>query len=341
MFQDLLKDALSAELPTSVDRLQDAIERACQGIQRMVERGYTRWLVMYSGGKDSTTALVLCAEAAKAHGFTLEVLYCNTGIEIPTLRDFARSFLDWLRAAERAQITELRPAVEDSFWVQLIGKGYPPPHQHFRWCTRRLKIKPVEDYLRNFSSAERPLIVTGVRLGESDARDLRLQLSCARGGECGQGVWYEESQRLQLGYFSPILVWRECEVWDFLNFIAPAWGYPTRGLFEVYQGRETRFGCWTCSVISQDRTMQRIVQKREDLAPLLEFRNWLVEFAKQPQNRVLKPNGDWGRLTLKARFEILRRLRAVEQTLGEQILSSIEYHRICQLWESPHYADTY
>lgn len=26
----------------------------------------------------------------------------------------------------------LKPAFEESFWVNIIGRGYPPPNRHFR-----------------------------------------------------------------------------------------------------------------------------------------------------------------------------------------------------------------
>ncbi|MCS7208258.1 MAG: phosphoadenosine phosphosulfate reductase family protein [Fimbriimonadales bacterium] len=319
------------------------IQLSQQAIEAMLERGYDRWMVMYSGGKDSTAALVLCIEVLKKHNILPEALYCDTGVEIPTLHEFALSFLQLVGVRQLAKAKILRPAPEDSFWVQVIGKGYPPPHQGFRWCTHRLKIKPVESYLSALDplERERTLVVTGVRFGESDARDTRLRLSCSRGGECGQGVWYEQSQRLRIGYFSPIVIWRECEVWDFLTLIAPSWGYPTRDLTSVYKGRETRFGCWTCSVVSQDRTMQKIVQGEERWKPLLEFRNWLVEFARTPDNRVRKPNGQLGRLTLKARATILVRLREVEQKIQQSILSEIGYNCILQLWGDPRYSDSY
>ena len=41
----------------------------------------------------------------------------------------------------------LQPEVQDSFWVNLIGKGYPAPRQKFRWCTERLKIHPANRFI--------------------------------------------------------------------------------------------------------------------------------------------------------------------------------------------------
>jgi DNA sulfur modification protein DndC len=33
--------------------------------------------------------------------------------------------------------------INESFWVNIIGRGYPPPNRSFRWCTQRMKIDPV------------------------------------------------------------------------------------------------------------------------------------------------------------------------------------------------------
>jgi DNA sulfur modification protein DndC len=339
--QSVLAQPLVSLQVDSERRLEGMIQTSQRGIEAMLNRGYRRWYVMYSGGKDSTAALVLTLEALKDTDAFIEVLYCDTQLEIPTLHQFAQEFLRFL-AGRGIKTTVLTPAPEESFWVQVIGKGYPMPHNGFRWCTARLKVRPVERYMKTLARQEsQGLVVTGVRFGESDARDLRLNLSCSRGGECGQGVWFEESERLGLGYFSPILIWRECDVWDFLSFVAPDWGYPTAGLNTVYQGRETRFGCWTCSVVSQDRTMQKIVAVQPEWRPLLEFRNWLVAFTRDPANRVYKRDGSPGRLTMVARKTVLMRLRELEEQLGLHLLSASEYNLITELWDSGQYPDHY
>jgi len=339
--QSVLAQPLVSLQVDSERRLEGMIQTSQRGIEAMLNRGYRRWYVMYSGGKDSTAALVLTLEALKDTDASVEVLYCDTQLEIPTLYQFAQEFLGFL-ATQGVKTTVLTPDPEESFWVQVVGKGYPMPHNGFRWCTARLKVRPVERYLKTLAQQEsQGLVVTGVRFGESDARDLRLSLSCSRGGECGQGVWFEESGRLGLGYFSPIVIWRECDVWDFLSFVAPDWGYPTVGISAIYHGRETRFGCWTCSVVSQDRTMQKIVAVDPQWRPLLEFRNWLVMFTRDPANRVYKRDGSLGRLTMAARKTVLMRLRELEEQLGLHLLSASEYNLITELWDSGQYPDHY
>ena len=339
--QSVLAQPLVSLQVDSERRLEGMIQTSQRGIEAMLNRGYRRWYVMYSGGKDSTAALVLTLEALKDTDASVEVLYCNTQLEIPTLYQFAQEFLGFL-ATQGVKTTVLTPDPEESFWVQVIGKGYPMPHNGFRWCTARLKVRPVERYMETVAEQEsQGLVVTGVRFGESDARDLRLKLSCSRGGECGQGIWFDESSRLGLGYFSPIVIWRECDVWDFLTFVAPKWGYPTAGISAVYQGRETRFGCWTCSVVSQDRTMQRIVAVDPQWRPLLELRNWLVAFTRNAENRVRRPNGMPGRLTMAARQTILQHVQATEHATGMRIISETELAHIRAHWASGEYGDDY
>jgi DNA sulfur modification protein DndC len=297
---------------------------------------------MYSGGKDSTTALIQVLEAAKSYkDIQVEVVYSDTRVEIPTLQKYAYGFLDYLKNNLGIKVHIFEPKLEDTFWTNLIGRGYPPPHQGFRWCTPRLKITPADKFIKSLPDKENTLVVTGVRFGESDARDARLNLSCQRGGECGQGVWYQHSNRLNVGYFAPIITWRECDVWDFLNLVAPSWGYPTNDLQDIYMGRETRFGCWVCTVVSQDRTMQKIVQTQPQYQPYLDFRNWLVEFGRSPKNRVIKPNGFSGRLTIDARQKILARLRKVERQLNTTLLLDDEYKLIRKYWRNPKYGDKY
>lgn len=323
-------------------RLEESIQRSSFGIEAMRSKGFKRWLVMYSGGKDSTTALIQILEAAKVYkDIQVEVVYSDTGVEIPTLQKYAYGFLDYLKNDLGIKVHIFEPKLTDTFWTNLIGRGYPPPHQGFRWCTPRLKITPVDKFIKSLPNKEETLIVTGVRFGESDARDARLNLSCQRGGECGQGVWYQHSNRLNVGYFSPIITWRECDVWDFLNLVAPSWGYPTGDLQDIYMGRETRFGCWVCTVVAQDKTMQKIVQAQSQYKPYLDFRDWLMTFGRLPKNRVIRPNGFSGRLTITARQKILARLRKVERQLKTTLLSDDEYKLIRKYWRDPKYGDKY
>lgn len=330
----------SQDGPRFMHRLKDSIS----ALRAMIEKGYTHWIVTFSGGKDSTTTLIVSLEAALVHPEQVEridIVYSDTMLEIPLIRQFALDFMEIIQSMERIARLPIYchvvcPEIEQRFWVCLLGKGYPPPHQRFRWCTRRLKIEPVEDALKSFVRPGKTLILTGVRFGESRARDARLHQSCSRGGECGQGVWFEYSSRLRAAYMAPIVAWSECDVWDFLQFHAPALGYPTRHIENsVYNGRETRFGCWMCTVVRQDRTMEKItaLPQWSHLRPLLDFRQRVKELAGRPESRLIRPDGKPGRLTLAVRRQLLDELLKLQTTVGIEIVPPDEIAIIQKYWE--------
>ena len=307
-------------------------------------RSYKHWIITFSGGKDSTTTLIIALETALNHpdlAERIDVVYSDTGIEIPVIQQYALDFLEHLEGFQRVARLPLHchvvhPAIEERFWVCLLGKGYPPPHQRFRWCTRRLKIEPVEDTLKAFIQSDESIVLTGVRFGESRSRDGKLNYSCSRGGECGQGVWFQYSSRLNAGYLAPIVHWGECDVWDFLNFYAPELGYPTQHLeSSVYNGRETRFGCWMCTVVRQDKTMEKItlLPQWAHLRPLLEFRQHVKAISNSPQSRILRPDGRPGRLKLSIRQYLLEELLQLQSQLDMRIISSEEIVAIKELWQ--------
>ncbi len=330
------------------NRLQLRMDESVRVLASVVERGFDHWILTFSGGKDSTTTVILALETLLQEGLPVnrvDIVYSDTLIEIPVIQRYAVEFLKFLADFERLQPLPLyfhvvRPALEDRFWVCLLGKGYPPPHQRFRWCTKRLKIKPVEDALKAYTQPNRTVILTGVRFGESLDRDRRLSYSCRRGGECGQGAWFQYSARLQAAYMAPIAYWRECDVWDFINYIAPGWGYPTHVLErEVYNGRETRFGCWMCTVVRQDKAMEKITSRPEwaHLRPLLEFRKRVLHQVSLYNARYPRPNGKPGRLSLETRKQILSELLQLQEDLDMVLIDQEEIECIKALWSDPKY----
>lgn len=313
----------------------------------VLEKRYDHWIITFSGGKDSTATVVASLETAlEYHGSLrrIDVIYADTQLEIPTIHKYALSFLNHLCESSRLKELPLHchtvlPRVENRFWVLLLGKGYPPPHQRFRWCTRRLKIEPVEDKLRRFIQPNRTVIITGVRFGESRNRDNRLTMSCRRGGECGQGLWFQHSNRLKAAYLAPLIDWKDCDVWDYLLLVAPFLGYPTAELDNVYNGRETRFGCWMCTVVRQDRAMEKTIAQPEwnHLAPLAEFRKYVWELTRSIDTRRLRSDGQPGGLKHKVRKELLERLLEVQAEVGIEVIGNDEIHTIKHIWKEEGY----
>lgn len=139
--------SLSSEEARDGPRYLYRMHNSVSALRSMAGRGYDHWIVTFSGGKDSTTTLVIALETALACPGQVQrigVVYSDTMIEIPVVQRFALGFLEHLGTLARVAALPMRchavyPAVEERFWACLIGRGYPPPHQRFRWCTRRLK----------------------------------------------------------------------------------------------------------------------------------------------------------------------------------------------------------
>jgi DNA sulfur modification protein DndC len=115
-------------------------------------------------------------------------------------------------------------------------------------------------------SGEKILMITGVRIGESAARDQRIALSCGRNGaECGQG-WFQETTPASVAdTLAPLLHWRVCHVWEWLMLFAPHYGLPTSMVAEVYGGEEAeevnaRTGCIGCPLATKDTALDYILK---------------------------------------------------------------------------------
>ncbi|MDO4246160.1 MAG: phosphoadenosine phosphosulfate reductase family protein [Deinococcus sp.] len=306
--------------------------------------GYRQWICMFSGGKDSTAvAITLCEwlKACKHKDIEIRFVYSDTQVEIPTILSQSTEFLEFLKGFGEVEI--VKPEPSKSFWVSIIGKGYPAPHQKFRWCTDKLKIDPTKKIIRLNNRVDTTAIFTGVRFGESDLRDKKMYSACSRGGECGQGIWMDHSQAMGIGYYAPVAFWRQCDVWDYVNFSAYARGYPTDRLETIYNGRDSRFGCWTCTVVQQDKTMQKIVetQSGKKYEPLLELRNFLKIESFREDNRVIRPNGQKGRLKREFREEIFKKLLEAQRLVGYELISQEEIDLIYKIWASGKYGDSY
>src|SRR6202011_855618 len=133
------------------------------------------------GGKDSTAVMQLVwlairdlpdAERQKP----VHVISTDTLVEQPLVAAWVDASLARMRevaASQAMPITphKLTPEVEDSFWVNLIGKGYPAPRPKFRWCTERLKIRPSNKFIRDVVRDNgEAILVLGTRMAESEKR---------------------------------------------------------------------------------------------------------------------------------------------------------------------------
>lgn len=261
---------------------------------------YRHWAIAYSGGKDSTatvtlvTHLILTGQIPAPESLT--VLYADTRMELPPLHSCAMTILNELH--QRGITTQVvLPTLDDRFFVYLFGRGVPAPKNTFRWCTPQLKVEPMERALTDLrqQSGEKLLMLTGVRLGESAARDQRIVLSCSRdGAECGQGWFQMHTPASVADTLAPLLHWRVCHIWDWLTFYAPDAGFSTQMVAEVYGGDEAeeinaRTGCIGCNLASKDTALEMLLKLPQwaYLAPLRRLKPLYRELM-QPQYRLRK-----------------------------------------------------
>lgn len=78
----------------------------------------------------------------------VSVLCTDTRVEIPAIVEMVNNSLARMhkfsqQSVLNIEVNLLKPPPEQSFWVNIIGRGYPPPNRNFRWCTQRMKIDPV------------------------------------------------------------------------------------------------------------------------------------------------------------------------------------------------------
>ncbi len=316
------------------------VSNAANRITQAVDDGVRDLAVAYSGGKDSTALLVLVSEVIArsfANKVKLHVVYADTNLELPPLVETAFATLSHFRrfcndndVSYLVHLTE-RP-LDQSFWVLMIGKGYPPPNRHFRWCTDRLKIQPPRSILRNLP--ERSGLLTGVRADESANRARTLKKGCSADGECGLEKWTDAENQEGLRFYAPLIDWRTCKIWDYLNAWAGEDGWPVIKLAETYGTGATRFGCWTCTLVDEDKALQQVtsLEQWQHLKPLADFRRVLLEEAHSSENRLYRATGAKGKLTLSFRKKLLDKLLEIQSTVDRPLISSQEIEHIKELW---------
>jgi DNA sulfur modification protein DndC len=243
--------------------------------------------------------LALAALPVEQRTKTIHVISTDTLVENPVVAAWVTRSLETLRqsAAQLDMPIEphrLTPAVSDTFWVNLIGKGYPAPRPKFRWCTERLKIRPSNAFISKVVRQNGEVIlVLGTRKAESSARARSMERHERR--RVRERLSPNASLPNSLVY-SPIEDWSNDDVWMFLMQYSNPWGYRNKDLLTMYQGAsadgecplvvdsstpscgDSRFGCWVCTLVDKDKSMQAMIQNDEEkewMLPLLELRNEL------------------------------------------------------------------
>ena len=283
--------------------VQHTLQELEAEIQALYLENSAPWIVGYSGGKDSTATLQILWNALTKLSPTelkkpIHILSSDTLVETPLIaRHIATNIKHMQVAIEKNNLPFeahiVKPNVSNSFWVNLLGRGYPAPSIHFRWCTDRLKIKPatafIEERLKEYGTV---VVILGVRKEESRTRQQVMELKKRQ----IPGSKLTHHATLPKAYcYTPIADFSLKDVWDYLLQNRSPWSSNNRDLVTLYRNAQdgecplvidtstdscgnSRFGCWVCTVVKNDHSMEALVDKGEEwLEPLLEFRDMLAE----------------------------------------------------------------
>jgi DNA sulfur modification protein DndC len=366
---------------TSIFANPERLARLSDDIREIYLSDTRPWVVGYSGGKDSTTALQLLwtaiAKLPPEHRTkTIYVISSDTLVETPVVSRYIDTSLSRIASAARQQnmpvVThKVVPDTDRSFWVNLIGRGYPAPSRRFRWCTERLKIEPANEFITSrVAEFGEVVMVLGVRSQESATRAQVMSLHKIEGSRLSR-----HSSLLNAFVYAPIADFSTDDVWTYLLQNPSPWGNDNRDLVAMYRNASSgecplvvdtstpscgnsRFGCWVCTVVVRDKAMEAMIDSGEEwLTPLLEYRDMLAK-TQDPERkhefRDLRRRtgqvtfiGDTDRPTpgpYKLEFckELLRKLLETQKQVAREaphgeapiLIHEAELHEIRRLWRT-------
>lgn len=329
------------------------------------------WVLAYSGGKDSTLLLQLTWEMlaslpSEEQRREIHIVGNDTLVESPLVIEHLRTTMKAIgKAADglpvKTRIT--KPCIDQTFWVNVIGRGYIPPTRNFRWCTDRMKIMPTNQLLENLVlMRKRAVLLVGTRKSESSSRRRNMEKRGVTGTRMNP---HDSIQGCRM--FAPLAELTDEDVWITLMQRRPPWGGTHRKLITLYKNAgggecplvltkddapscgttSPRFGCWTCTVVQKDRSMKGLIDSGHDdaeyLSALFDFREWLMELRENDENRHnIRRDGNaksradgtrvMGPFKLKIRKEILGRLRELGENTGQTLISEAEVEVIEDIW---------
>jgi DNA sulfur modification protein DndC len=276
------------------------------------------WIIGFSGGKDSTVLLTLVWRALEKikkefpYPFQLRrkvYVVCNdTMVENPIITEYVEGVLLQIEKEARKQdlpifVQKTIPKIESTFWVNVLGKGYPVPNNTFRWCTDRLKIKPTATFIEEqIDEKGEVIILIGTRSAESATRARSIKKHEIKGKRLTKHPNHHNTL-----VYSPIKELILEEIWYIINALPSPWNYDNTKLFQIYSNAsaddyecptvvtdkrhtscgKSRFGCWTCTVVKEDKSMLALIKNGEEwMNPLFKFRNDLENERNISDNRM-------------------------------------------------------
>jgi DNA sulfur modification protein DndC len=341
------------------------------------------WVLGLSGGKDSTALTMFLLETMEQlpppirNQKRVYITCVNTLVEAPPVIDHVHKFIERLHLyiEDRGlpvEVVELTPDPEQTFWSNVIGRGYPTPVREFRWCTDRMKIRPAVKFIdqRTEVFGDPPVVhfLLGTRFDESTARKGTMDAHTRMDSDLHAHGTIPTASTIR-----PIENWSTDDVWQYLLKLDWVNGMPNpfadinQDLSMLYNdaaGGEcpvihdpsqqtcagSRFGCWTCTVVSEDKSMNQMIASEKEvydvvkLAKLAAFRNRLRDERDMKENRVhgrnrrgvtlVKRDGSVGTgpYTMQYRQELLTSLTNLQEEVGMELISENEVDIIKQIW---------
>lgn len=329
------------------------------------------WIIGFSGGKDSTVVTHAVFEALlnispSRRTRPIHIVSNDTMVESPLVIGHLDAVSERIALAAESlslpiTVARTKPDPDKTFWVLLIGKGYPSPNMTMRWCTDRLKIQPTSGYIKDqVSQSGAAIVVLGVRRDESQSR----QRSIDKWRNARRGNLAPHERLPGALIYRPIIDLSIEDVWEILGTYHAPWGGDHSSLIKLYRDSEggecpvvlsadeapgcgtsnSRFGCWTCTVVEKDKSLQGFVDSgKHHFQPLIEFRDWLRSIRNSPEVRqIVRRNGKLsfdvngkhipGPFTIQARREILSRLLDVQERFGDRLITDAELRLIYRHW---------
>ncbi len=339
----------SKRVRSVIDELKDQYMEA--------DRNCRPWIIGFSGGKDSTTLLMLTwismlslREEGKDLKRRVYVVCNDTMVENPVIDEYVSTVLIKIEDAAREQklpiqVVRTTPQLEDTFWSCVIGKGYPVPNNSFRFCTDKMKIKPTSKFITDQVVADgEAIVLVGTRLAESQQRERSIKKHEIKGHRLSKHPLNPNTFT-----YAPIKELMLEEVWWVINSIPSPWGFDNEILFQIYQNAsaddyecptvvtddshrscgQSRFGCWICTVAKEDKSMTSLIRNGFVwMTPLLEYHDRLVENRNKSELRLpTRRNGqsavdetghNQGNYTFEYRVQMLRELLETQKEVQKE-----------------------
>ena len=320
--------------------------------QYLIDDNLRPWIIGFSGGKDSTALLQLVWLAleqvpAELRKRQIHVICNDTLVQNPIIQNYVDDVLEKIEqtAVQRELpifVQKTTPRLEDSFWVNVIGRGYPVPNNTFRWCTDRMKIKPTSRYIvEQVAENGEAIILVGTRRSESITRANSIKKHEIKGKRLTK-----HPNQANTFVYPPIKELQLEEVWYIINAMTSPWGADNSKLFQIYSDAsaddyecptmvtddkhkscgQSRFGCWTCTVVREDKSLTAQVNNgKEWLKPLLDLRGSMFDERNISDNRettrrngqkaVTQDGHNQGNYTLEYRTKLLKQVLETQKEI--------------------------